>query len=78
MSNPVLNDDTYNPVVRNRAAECARCEAEIPGYREAHRHLTWSEVRAKYLADPEVRQAFDELQLPERKDLPTPAVFDEP
>jgi hypothetical protein len=29
------DDMAYEPVVRDRAAERARCEDEIPGYREA-------------------------------------------
>ncbi len=42
--------DSYTPVVRDRAAERERCEAEIPGYREERHHPTWREIRAEYLA----------------------------
>ena len=31
---PSMHDDTYQPVVRDRTRERARCEAEIPGYTE--------------------------------------------
>lgn len=31
----MLSEDSYAPVVRDRAAERARCEATMPGYAEA-------------------------------------------
>ena len=34
-SNPAMPDDTYQPVVRDRTRERARCEAKLPGYTEA-------------------------------------------
>jgi len=52
-------DDIYAPVVRNRATERERCERDIPGYREERQHPTWRKIRAEYLADPEVRRAYD-------------------
>jgi hypothetical protein len=39
------------------------------------KHPTWSEVRERYLADPEVRQALEQLRVPERTSLTTPADF---
>jgi hypothetical protein len=42
------DDIPYEPIARDRAAEGARCESEIPGYAEARRHHpTWSEVKAR-------------------------------
>ena len=42
----------YETVARDRAAERARCEAEIPGYAEARRHHpTWSEVKEQFGPD---------------------------
>jgi hypothetical protein len=41
------------------------------------KHPTWREIRERYLFDPEVRQAFEQLQVPERTSLPTPADFGE-